>query len=453
MNSIRLKLMLWLLLPLCAIAAIVSLETFYSSRKISNDLSDRTLLAASLTILENVISSNGSLLADATLDTLTENLGDRFFYHVRGPGGAFVTGYSGYPRPPVETNLKIGEPHFYDGVHLGEPVRVALLQRDLTGREFNGLTTITTWQRTTQRSTLTLRLFAQSLFRLVLLVLAAGAIVWFAIRMGLRPLIQLQSAIDRRTPHDLTPIKRAMPRELAGITKSMNDLFARVARSKSNRERFIGDAAHQLRNPVAAIKVQAQAALESQKKSDMQSGLQQIIDVSNSSNDMINQMLAGASAHAMDRSQDKTFDFSAMLQRILALAAPSAFAKNQEISLEGAEKPIHFNGNETLLQEAVGNLINNAIRYNQEDTLIEVQLSQSKTGVTVAVEDRGRSFSSEEFLQLTQPFTTGNTGASGSGLGLSIAKDIAKSHGGHLTIEKRNEGKAICIVLPSGQQA
>ncbi len=448
MKSIRLRLMLWLLFPLCGIAAIVSLETFYSARKVSNELSDKTLLAATLTILENVISSNGSLLADATLDTLTENLGDRFFYHVRGPDGAFVTGYVGYPRLPSDRVLKIGEPLFYDGVHLGETVRVAQLQRDLTNRELNGVTTITAWQRITQRSTLTLSLFTRSLFRLLLLVLAAAAIVWFAIRIGLRPLVQLQSAIDRRTPYDLTPIKRAMPQEVAGIVRSMNELFARVARSKSNRERFIGDAAHQLRNPIAAIKVQAEAALQSRTKNDMRSGLQQIIDVSNSSNHMINQMLSGATAHAMDRSQESSFDLSKLLERTVAQSAPAAFAKDQEISLDGATIPIHFTGNETLLKEAVGNLIDNAIRYNAEKARIDVQLEQSAKSLAISVQDTGPKFSEEEFLQFTQPFFTGDTGQSGSGLGLSIAKDIAKSHGGYLKTEERQDGKAICIILP-----
>ncbi|MEP1442383.1 MAG: sensor histidine kinase N-terminal domain-containing protein, partial [Hyphomicrobiales bacterium] len=124
MKSIRTKLLLGLLLPLIIVAAFVSLETFYSSQKISNDLNDKTLLAASFTILERVISTNGNLLAEETLETLTQSLGDRFFYHVSGPSAAFVTGYSGYPRPPNKTSLVSNKPVFYDGVHLGVPVRV-----------------------------------------------------------------------------------------------------------------------------------------------------------------------------------------------------------------------------------------------------------------------------------------------------------------------------------------
>ena len=448
MRSIRTKLLLGLLIPLTVVAAFVSLETFFASQKISRDLSDKTLLAASLTILEQVISTNGNLLAEDTLQNLTDNLGDRFFYHVSGPDGAFVTGYSGYPRPPENLTITENEPYFYDGIHLDAPVRVVLVRKDLSDRELNGVTTITTWQRTTQRSNLTLSLFARSLARLVLLVLAAGAIVWIAVRFGLSPLTKLQSAIDQRTPYDLTPIKRAMPVELAGIVSSMNELFARVARSKSNRERFIGDAAHQLRNPIAAIKVQAETALNAEDQPAKQAGLRQILDVSNTSADMINKMLSGATAHAMDRKSEKTFDLSAMLESAVQDAAPLAFESNHEMALDGTQEPIMFRGNETLLREAVSNLIHNAVLYNDPGSLITVALKPGDKIIEISVGDTGEVFDEERFLQLSQPFYIGHDGQSGSGLGLSIAKDIAKSHGGYLTTAPQPGGKTISIMLP-----
>ncbi|MEO1399424.1 MAG: sensor histidine kinase, partial [Pseudomonadota bacterium] len=350
MNSIRTQLLFWLIVPLAVIAGFVSLETYFASRKVSDDLNDRTLLAASLTILENVVASNGTLLADATLETLTQNLGDRFFYYVSGPDGAFVTGYSGYPKPPEGTVLRQGEPAFFDAVYRGAPVRVVRMQQDLADRELNGITTITSWQQTTQRSDLAFDLFTRSLARLVLLVLAAGAIVWFAVTMGLRPLTRLQSAIDSRTPYDLTPIKRTMPIELTGIVGSMNELFERVARSKQNRERFIGDAAHQLRNPVAAIKVQAEASLVTGKKDKMEAGLTQIVQVADKSASMINKMLSGATAHALDRDQEAVFDLLPMVEDVTQLSAPAAFDKDQEISFsKSVDTVVEFRGNETLL--------------------------------------------------------------------------------------------------------
>ena len=451
MTSIRTKLLLWLMFPLTITAAIVSIETFYSSRKISNDLSDRTLLAASLTILENVISSDGSLLAGATLDTLTENLGDKFFYHVSGPNRAFVTGYSLYPKYPGIADLEVGMPFYFDGIHQGVPVRAVQLRYDLTGRQLNGITTITTWQRVTKRSELTLSLFARSLMRLSMLVLAAGAIVWFAVAVGLRPLTGLQSAIEKRTPHDLNPIKRMMPTELRGIVNSMNELFERVARSKRNRERFIGDAAHQLRNPVAAIKVQAEAALDAKSKKDVLSSLQQILQVSDHSTGMINKMLSGASARSLDRDQEETHDLVPMAEEVTLQAAPRAFDKGQEISFSKPQQTqLLFQGNLVLLREAFSNLVDNAIHHNKSGTAIEVGLERNHEWIELYVADTGPIFSQEEFITLTQPFLTRDESSSGSGLGLSIAKDIARAHGGYLeTRPERTGGKRISIFLPS----
>ena len=458
MNSIRARLVIWLMVPLAIIASVVSLETFQASHKISNDLNDRTLLAANLTILENVISSDGTLLADATLQTLTENLGDRFFYHVTGPNGAFVTGYSNYPRRPFDRPLVTGEAVFFDGMHQGEPVRVVQLQQDLTGRVLNGVAVITTWQRTTKRADLTLEIFARSLARLAMLVLAAGAIVWFAVAVGLKPLLGLQEAIDQRTPYDLTPIRRRMPKELRGIVRSMNELFARVARSKSNRERFIGDAAHQLRNPIAAIKVQAQATLDGlqdEQVSDphaVRSGLRQILKVADHSADMINKMLSGASAHALDRDREDLQNLVPMVEAVTAEAAERAFAKGQEISLQSASaETVNFRGNLVLLREALTNLVDNAIHHNEQGAAIEVGLREHANQIEIFVQDDGASFSEEEFLTLTQPFYTRDETISGSGLGLSITKDIARSHGGHLTCRAVNGGgKRVSIFLPKG---
>ncbi|MEM9676541.1 MAG: sensor histidine kinase [Pseudomonadota bacterium] len=450
MRSIRTNLVLALLVPLTAVAAIVSLETFYSAQRIARDLGDKTLLAASLTILERVIATNGTLLADETLDTLTENLGDQFFYHVSGPNGAFVTGYSGYPRPPKGVN---SAQQFYDGQHLGQIVRVLRLRRDLSDRELNGITTITTWQRTQTRQAQTISLFTRSLIRLVLLVLAAVAIVWFAVRWGLSPLITLQAAIERRTPYDLKPIKRTMPLELSGIVGSMNELFTRMGRSKAARERFIGDAAHQLKNPIAAIKLQAQTALDAKTAKETRASLEQIVAVTDSSNALVHKMLSGASAYAMDRSTHGAVDLSAVINGAVSDIAPLAFTKGQEVAVSGTENPVIFTGSEILLREAIINLLDNAVRYSSTKGHIEAALTIKEASIDISVSDEGVPLSEEEFLKLTQPFFSGDQPNAGRGVGLSITKDIAKSHGGYLRSVPTENGKAIIMTLPKAASA
>lgn len=453
-RSIHSRLLFWLMFPLTIVAAIVAIETFVSSKNTSNTLHDKTLLAASLAISENVIASNGNLIADEVLEVLTETLGEKYFYHLLGPDNAFAVGFSGYPRLPEGAKIGDNIPYFYDGVHQGEPVRVVTIRQFLTGRQLNGLSTITTWQRITQRRQLTLELFSRSLLRLLLLVVAAGLIVGWAVSRGLRPLSNLQNAIDSRTPYDLTPIKRKMPKELSGIVGSMNDLFYRVARSKSNRERFIGDAAHQLRNPIAAIKVQAETAIISKGKNIQKDGLEKIIKTTNQTGKLIEQMLASASAQAMDIESGTVFELTKMVGDVTREMAPKALAKELEISFEaeGGNKVFQIKGKELLLREAVINLIDNAIKYNEEKSKISVSISLSEVPnyVDVSISDEGIMLDDEQFLKYSQPFSTGENTNSGSGLGLSVAKDIAKSHGGWLKVSPKTDskGKAISLVLP-----
>lgn len=450
MKSIRTSLTIWLMVPLSIVAVLFSLETYYSVKKTSDDLNDRTLLAASLTILEHVISSNGSLLAEAALDTLEDTLGDQFFYYVRGPDGAFITGYSLYPRLSTEIDLTENTPYFYDGVHRGVDVRVVQLKRDLTDRELNGVTTIITWQQTTQRESLVYTLFARSLTRLLLLTLVAGSIVWFAVKSGLRPVARLQKSIDNRSSYALNPIMQSVPVELQGIVESMNKLLDRVARSKKNRERFVGDAAHQLRNPIAAIKVQAQAALESKHNNAMQSGLEQILDVSDNSANMINKMLSGVSAHALDSDHFTEFDLSLLIKTKAADLAPVAFDKDQDIAISGLDDPLCCLGNEILLGEAVSNLIHNAITHNAKGTRIGIslQIDERKKSIEFVVEDAGQGFTEEEFNELAQPFRTGGSNPGSTGLGLSITKDISRLHKGDLLTRRTCSGKLILMQLP-----
>ena len=449
MNSIRTRLLVWLIIPLSLIAALVSFETFFTSRTTSNELHDRTLFGVMLMISENVVATNGDVLAENILEVLTENLGDQFFYHVAGPNNSFVTGYTGRPRLPEGVALRGGKPVFYDAVHRGDPVRVVAMRQLITQRELNGWTTITTWQRVSQRKALTYRLFGYSLLRLLLVTICAGIIIWFAISKGLKPIQDLRQAIEKRSPFDLTPIKREMPVELHGIVGSMNDLLARVARSKANRERFVGDAAHQLRNPIAALKTQAETALQSRGENQLRNDLSGIVEITNQTGRMVEQMLASARANALEFDIDETFDINDTVSEAARVIAPAALSKRQDFSFEKAATPVLVSGNRVLVQEAICNLVDNAIKHSPTGSNIFVQIAQgeNKNAVKICVYDEGPPFSPEDLLRLSQPFATGETNSAGSGLGLSIARDVAKAHGGHLEVSSCSEGKGKQIVL------
>ena len=443
--------MLLLIIPLSALAILVAIETFFTARKTSNDLHDQTLLAVMLAISENVVASDGDVLAESTLEVLTSNLGDQFFYHLAGPNNGFITGYTGVPPIPSTISLERGVPLFYDAAYQGDPVRVVVLIQ-FSGAEFlDGWVTITTWRKVTQREGVTFELFGRSLSRLFLLILSAGIIVWFGVAIGLRPINNLRKAIERRSPTDLSQIKRTMPNELKGIVGAMNDLLERVARSKANRERFIGDAAHQLKNPIAAIKLQAQTAITANNEADLRAGLHRVLETTNQTSTLVEHMLASAGANTLSMERAEPLKLDEIVADIARFLAPQALEKNQDFSLIETQETIEVLGHQILLREAMTNLIENAIRHNDNGARIQIsieKLSDTKMA-EVRIFDDGELISEEAFNMLSQPFATGKEQSASSGLGLSIAKDVAKAHGGDLyVISAKRGGKAMTLALP-----
>ena len=481
--SIRARLLALLLVPLTAVAVLVAVETYFSARRTANQLHDQTLLAVLLAVRENIVGSNGEVLTEDTLEVLTEKLGDQLFYHVAWPGNGFVTGYANRPSPPPGSAPEPGQPLFFDASYSGEPVRAVRLRQfaaEGTPAALNaradGWLRVTVWQRVRQRDALAFELFTRSVLRLLAILGAAGLIVFLAVTRGLRPLDALRSAIEARSPTELSPIRRSVAPELRGIVGAMNDLLARVERSRVNRERFIADAAHQLRNPLAAIKTQAQAGMGARGPTAAVAGetaeldrprrsLSAIVETTDRTTAMVEQMLTGARANALRLERGHRgarVDVTALARAVALSLADKALRAGHALSFgessdgEGPDGDAWVRAESPLLREAISNLIDNAIVHNPPGTAIEVRVARDGDRIAVEVSDDGAVLPPALFARLSQPFATGGTRTEGSGLGLSIAKDIARSHGGDLALLRRGDGegtggKTFRLALPAAR--
>lgn len=458
--SIRARLLALLLVPLTCVAVLVAVETYFSARRTASALYDRTLLTVLLAVRENVVASNGEVVTEDVLEVLTENLGDQFFYHVAWPANRFMTGYANRPLPPPNAVVGGGAPLFYDAVYAGDPARAVRLRQfaaegtpAAANARSDGWLTLTVWQRVRQRDKLAFDLFARSLLRLLGITGAAGLIVFFAVTRGLRPLDALRAALERRSPTELSPIRRPVPPELTGIVRAMNDLLERVERSRANRERFIADAAHQLRNPLAAIKAQAQAGVASGDPDRASNALAAIERTTTHTAGMVEQMLLGARANAARidrRGEGSRLDPVRIAREATAGLAAKAITAGHRLSFEDrvADGAV-VAGDGRLLREAVANLVDNAVVHNEPGTAITVRVATSADGIAIDVIDDGRPMSHADFVRYSQPFATGTRRTEGSGLGLSIAKDIARAHGGQLGVGEGEGGKSLRLVLPT----
>lgn len=290
--SLRSRLFVLIILPLIAVACLAGAARYVMAEKISQRLYDNTLLVVALTISRDVILSEGDMLTEQLLDSLTNALGDPVYYRIEGPEGRSVTGYSDAPANPASGETDPGIPFFYDFVSLGEQVRAVTLREFISAPQFGGWVTVDVWQTVKQRDALSMELLIQSIILMTVVISSAGLLVWFGINRGLRPLLKLREAISARSQDDLGPIRRAVPKEVRSLVGAMNSLFARLSEAFALRDAFISDAAHQLRNPIAAIQAQAEAATTAPTEPELRSRVTELAETARRTGRMTQQLLS-----------------------------------------------------------------------------------------------------------------------------------------------------------------
>lgn len=278
---------------------------------------------------------------------------------------------------------------------------------------------------------------------------ALGVLVYVIVSRGIRPLGAVSGQVARRDPENLQPIAvDDCPTEIAPLVDGLNRLFARVTASMENERRFTADAAHELRTPIAALRVQAQVARASVDGRERQHALDNVIVGCDRAARLVDQMLTLARldpAHV--RREYATCDLRAIARQVIAEIAPAAVAKGIDVELD--ETPAaSVPGDAALLAVLVRNLADNAVRYSPGRTKVRVRVepAAARAGVALIVTDEGPGVPAGELPALGDRFhRVLGTGEAGSGLGLSIVKRIAELHGATLRFESGPHGKGLRV--------
>lgn len=439
--SLRARLFLLLILPLIVVATAASVARYYDAAKLSRELYDNTLLAVALTISRDVVISEGDVLTEQLLEDLTRALGDPVYYRITGPGGSFVTGYSDPPAPPPRLEITRGEPVFFDSVSLGRPVRSVTLQEFISEPQFGGWVTVEVWQTMTQREALSRELVTQSVLLLASLILTAALILWFGIQLGLKPLLDLRDAIGARSPDDLRPIRRWVPPELRPLVNTSNSLFQRLSQAFALRDAFISDAAHQMRNPVAAIQSQAEAAMTAPDEPELRARVARLTETARATSRLTSQLLSLERVKGRSLKElFQTTDLAHLLRRRILPFAEHQLRRGVDVSfaIEGEERPVTCDP--VLIEEMLANLLDNAARYGlRPGGRLEVLLQFHPDTVLLRVWDDGPGIDPAQTERIFDRFFRIDTEQSpGCGLGLAIVQDVARQH----------DGAARCIAGP-----
>jgi two-component system sensor histidine kinase TctE len=270
-----------------------------------------------------------------------------------------------------------------------------------------------------------------------------------AVQNAMSPLERLAASVARRGPNDLRPVTAATPAELVPLVVGLNSFMSRLRQALSRSEDLIAEAAHRVRTPLATVRTQAEVIYRQMERPQNKKAVREMIRAVDESSRSAGQLLD----HAMvtlrsDQLETETIDVTELLRDSVDRLSPTAELKDITFRLDLPQTPVTVMGDPILLQNAVRNVLDNAIKYSPADTLITVGLA-ADDNCRVTVTDQGRGFDAVNVASLTKRFSRGsNVGdVVGSGLGLTIAHDVLKAHGGKLEIASNPERKGACVTL------
>lgn len=446
--SLRGRLLLWLLLPLMLIGLLALYDGYRAARTTADEVSDRVLAGSALAIAERVfVNDEGVLEADipyVALQMLTSSEDDRVFYRIEDGEGKFVTGYRKLALSPKRPESS--EPlHFSNGAFRGDPIRIATY----TGAASSSTTSleyrVAIAETTNARNAIARDLLVRSALRQAALILAAGLLVWFAIKRALRPLHRLENAVARRSPDDVRPIEHRVPREVRGLVNTINDLVLRFGSSIHALRRFTSNTSHQFRTPLALIKTHLEIA---ERESDATAKAEAITNANIAVGDaerLMAQMLmlARLDAASKEAASKETCNLSNIARGVcedFVLQLSNGRQNDIDLGFQ-TEGDLLIRGEQTLVQEVIRNLVDNSVRHGGGDLKIDVNVQRQGNFGVVSVHDNGIGMKTGEVPRSSEPQKLSTMESTvNSGIGLTIVREILNLLSGRMELSKGADG-------------
>lgn len=438
-----------LVVQLAAIAALLSIAFLFAVRGVAEraaaDTQDGILAASATSIADALYHEAGQIrleLPYSAISMLGTVSQDRVFYRVIVDGET-LTGYDALPAADGAS------PAFQTLLFNGEDLRVVSIDRTLSDGNTAREVRVVVGQTQLGLGAISARISTTALAIGIPFFLVAISLSLWAAQTAIAPLDRLASAIERRGPNDLRPVTRATPRELVPLVDGLNSFMSRLHGALARSEDLITEAAHRVRTPLATVRTQAEVIHRNMEKTENRGALRDMIRAVDESSRSAGQLLD----HAMvtlrsDQLETKAIDLGNLTQEIVDRLRPTAELKDISFVLHLPDNPAQVLGDPILLQNAVRNILDNAIKYSPAETEITITLTAGATH-RLEIRDEGRGFADSDLPQLTKRFSRGGNvdDVVGSGLGLTIAKDVASAHMGNLVIAAKEEGSGACVTL------
>ena len=475
----------WMLAPLLLLWPMSVALTWLVAQSIASRPFDRDLAEMARTVARQVVVVPGAAgrpssvrlrLPEVAAEVLRADDAEKVYFQLLGVRGEFVAGERALPVPDETAGAAQTLKFRDDEVHT-DAVRVAYLWLAPTGLAGEAAPLVQVAETLDKRARLATEIIKGVIVPQFVVLPLAVLLVWFALARGIQPLNELQQRIRRRAANDLSPLaERDVPEEVAPLVSAINDLLGRLDQSMRSQQHFLADAAHQLKTPLAGLRMQAELAQREidageQDPQALKRSLQQIAHASERAAHMVNQLLAMASAEAKTLARPpEGVDLAGLTRETVRDFVPKAMDKRIDLGYEGPEAPSPaapglaalapspampgspgsvapapvagppascMMGRPTLVRELVRNLVDNALQYTPAGGTVTARVTADPFGqvVVLQVEDTGPGIPEAERALVLQPFYRAlGTQVDGSGLGLAIVSEIVQQHGAEMTI-------------------
>ena len=443
-RSLRAQLLRMLLPPIAALLALGAALAYYAASEPTTEAYDQALVDIGIALGAHIQAAQGEYrfeLPAAVEKMVRTDRYDVIYYRVLAPGAVHI---AGEPRLAPPNNGAAS----YNGSFNGQKVRVVRVEAACGGETC----TVLVGETTHKRARAAREFLLTSLVPGILIALATLLIVWFGVKRGLWPLARLSDELKARSPRDLRPIDAAAaPEETRPLVSALNGLLEELAHAAQNQQRFLANAAHQLRTPLAGLQAHTELALAQPMPASCRAHLEQVHKATIRTARLANQLLALARAEPGGRGAPAQVNLRALVESEADAWVHQALERDVDLGFELDAAPVR--GDAFLLREALANLVHNAIEYSHPGSRVTVRTGQRGGESFAEVEDEGPGIALHERGRVLERFyRVPGTPGMGSGLGLAIVREIAAGHGARIDLADgaAARGCRVALTFPHG---
>lgn len=451
-SSLKSGFILRLIVPLFVFMTVEAVLSYFITWHYVDTAYDRWLLDSARSLVQEIKVKNNKVAVDlppSALEMFKWDDSDKTYFKIISAEQDMIAGDIFVPES-FDPKADWSQPIYFNDSIYNESVRVVsmLVQRkDIKGKVFVHVAETLNKRRAMMRDILLADLLPQSI-----LVLFTGFYLITGVQRGLKPLHKLADEIAQRSPRDLSPIAETyiFP-EVRTLTDTINDLLTRLNTAIAAQQRFIANAAHQLRTPLAGLKLQAERALREDDLKAMRPALLQIQNSADRASHLITQLLLLAKAEPLEGMHKlQSVNLSGLAKEVCMDWTLKALQHKMSLSFETENEQVFLKGDEILLKELLANLLDNAIAYGYEAGNILVKVI-ARPQLSLVVEDDGMGIAEAELDKVFERFyRPANSPGNGCGLGLAIIKEIADLHHAQIKLNRLNQQGGLRVEINFG---